>query len=245
MKSLSLFFQLGTVASLGIVTIGCGSSAQKPSQVMLDVKEVKITPQNQRSLFPITVGNSWVYTMEASAQSLKNPKKSMTGVLGYRVVKVLKVAPFAVRATIEVFLGGKKTDEQDWVMDDKGLFLVSTGAVKKAYSPRQPILKFPLKDQDNFKWEGTGSTPIGKPGKMTYAFKYDGMQNADTDMGQMNAAFMQSVGAFKTDGGEIGKMGVNSWYSPGVGLVRYKQEIELKGAATSITLRLKSYNVVK
>ena len=245
MKALSPFFQLGRVALLGIISLGCSSTAPKPADPKSDVKALTITSKDQKTLFPFAEGNTWIYTLEIAAQATNTPKKSMSGELRYTISKVFNDSPTASRAIIDVFQGTKKSDTQEWGCDDKGLFIISTGADHKAYSSRQPILHFPIKDQDSFKWEGSGTTPVGKPGKMTYAYKYDGTQMVDTDMGQMNAAFMQSAGVFKTDSGEFGKLGVNSWYCPGVGLVRYRQEIELKNAATAITLRLKSYNVKK
>ena len=237
MKTLPSIFLTGALA------VGCGTPGTKVAAKTPDVKQASVTVKNQRTLFPFVEGNTWTFGLEISAQIANRPKQNLTGVLEYKVSKVFKDSPTATRAIIEVLQDGKKQDEQEWGNDEKGIFQVSMKSTRQAYSPKQPVIRFPVKDQDTFRWEGTGLTPDGKQGSMKYVYKNDGMQNVDTEMGQMNALFMQSAGTFKGNDGSIGQLVVNAWFTPGVGLVRYRQVIQLKGANTSITLRLKSYTV--
>ena len=231
----------------GIFSIGCGSSGTNSSPIgkTPEIKRAKITTENQRSLLPLAEGNTWTYSLEATADIAGQPKKSASGTVEYRISKVFKDSPTSVRAIMDVYQGDKKTDEQEWGVDDKGISQISVKPTRQAFSTRQIIIRFPVKDQDSYRWEGTGITAVGRPGSMRLAFKNDGTQDVDTEMGQMNAVFIQNVGSFKANDGTLGNEGVNSWYSPGVGLVRYRQEIRLKNVATVITLRLKSYNVKK
>ena len=243
MKSQTLMI----VAGLSIIGCGKGSSpGADPKQSLARAPEgAPVTPQNERTLFPFAEGNVWTYAIEIKTQIAGKPEQNATGEIQYKITSVVKNSPDSVRATLAIMQNGKQTDVQEWGCDSKGIFQLSMKSSKTPYSPKQPVIRFPVKDQDAFRWEGTGLTPIGKPGSMRYAFKNDGTLPADTEMGQMNAVFMESGGSFKTSDGIIGQIIVNSWFTPGVGLVRYKQEIGLKGGKSSITLRLKSYNVKK
>ncbi len=229
----------------GLMTIGCGSSNAKPVQNSPEVREVKVSAENQQSLFPFVEGNTWSFATEVVAESTNRPKQIMSGILEYKVAKVIQDSPTSKRAIIEVSSDGKKQDEQEWSSDEKGIFQISMKSPRVPFLPKQPVVRFPVKDQDTYRWEGTGLTPLGKQGSMRYAYKNDGMQTVDTEMGQMNGMFLQTGGTFKATDGTVGQLIVNAWFSPGVGLVRYKQEIQVKGGKSAITLRLKSYNVKK
>jgi hypothetical protein len=234
---------LGTI---GLTIVGCGSSGSKPTDTKREAPDVKLSVQNQRSLFPLEVGNSWTYALEVVAQTANQPKQTRTAEVQYKVTKVSKESSDSTKATLGIFQDGKLQDEQEWSCDNKGIFQISMKAAKVPYIPKQPAIRFPLKDQDEFRWEGTGLTPIGKQGSMKTAFKNDGIQkNVDTDMGPMSALFMQNGGSFKTTDGIVGNQVVNSWFTPGVGLVRFRQVLQLKNGSSSIILRLKSYNVKK
>ena len=233
---------------LGLALVGCGNSGNsgaKPVAKSSEVVEVKVTPQNQLSLFPLVEGNSWTYVMEVSAESVNQPKQSLKTELQYKVTKLTKDSADSARATLAVMQDGKQQDEQEWGYDKNGIYQISAKASKIEFSPKQPVIRFPVKDQDTFKWNGTGQTPVGKLGTMRFAYKEDGMQTVDTEMGQMSAFFVQSGGTFIVNKGIQGQVVMNSWYTPGIGLVRFRQVIYVKGANSSITLRLKSYNVKK
>ena len=239
MKSQSL------IIVFGIALVGCGNSGPKPVAKTPDVAEVKVTPQNQLTLFPLVEGNSWTYVMEVSAESVNQPKQTLKAEIVYKVTKVTKNSADSAKVTLSVMQDGKMQDEQEWGYDSKGIFQISAKASKIAFSPKQPVIRFPVKDQDTYKWDGSGQTPVGKLGTMKYGFKNDGMQTVDTEMGQMNALFIQSGGSFKVTNGIEGKVIMNAWYTPGIGLARFRQVIYVKGANSTITLRLKSYNVKK
>lgn len=225
--------------------IGCGKPDQKlvPKSV---AQTVTISEQNQRSLFPFAEGNSWIYLLEIVRQSPNQPRQSTNEEIEYKVTKVVKESDDMVRATISVIQNGKVMDVQGWSCDKNGIFQNSMKPQPVAYSPKQPVILFPAKTIGEFNWEGSGLTPIGKPGTMKYKYKNDGIQqNVDTEQGSMSALFMQTEGSFKTSDGIDGKLIVNSWFTPGVGLIRFRQVVQVKTVTSSITLRLKSYNVKK
>jgi hypothetical protein len=234
------------LAVLPVLTLVCCSKPEPKPAAKSETLETLINATNEKSLFPFAVGNSWNYALEITAEAADRPKRSMAGEIQYKVTKVVKESGDSVRATIAVLQDGVQKDEQDWSCDNKGIFQVSMKSSKVPFVSKQPVIRFPVKAQDAFRWEGSGITPVGKPGTMKYAFKNDGFQeNVDTEMGSMGAVFMQSAGTFKANDGTDGQLVVNSWFSPGVGLIRYRQVVGVKGVNSSITLRLKSYNVKK
>ena len=231
---------------VGFLVVGCASSPSSKPQSKTDVAvpEVKITTANQRDLFPFAEGNKWTYSVDITRQLAGRNRETTTGEMEYQITKVTKDGGFT-KATISVLQDGVRKDEQQWGVDDKGIYQLSIRKDRVAYTPKQPVVRFPIKDQDKFDWDGKGLTPIGKLGRMVYAFKQDGMQNADTAMGSLYCVYMQSGGGFKNNDGTAGKIGVNSWFAPGIGLARYRQVVAVKEGESSITLRLKSYTVKK
>ncbi len=232
-----------------VAIVGCGKSdpisgANKPKPT----PEVKITTQNQNSLFPFAVGNSWTFAMEVTMESPNQPRSTGNLIVQYAVTKVTNEGG-AIKATIDVSSNGKVQDQQIWSVDNTGIYQISSRPTPRTepliFEPKQPVIRFPVKDQENFRWTGKGLTPVNKKGSMKYVFKCDGNQTVDTEMGPMNSLFMQSGGTFATDEGVEGGLVINAWFSPGVGLARYRQEIITKTAKSTITMRLKSYNIKK
>jgi hypothetical protein len=198
LKFLSPVASAGLIAA-GLVVIGCGGpDAAKTTEKKTEVKDVKVTPENQASLFPFTEGNSWVFNVDIQRQAAGKQSQTGSGQIEYRVVKVTKGSDGETRATLEVSQDGGKKDLQEWATDSKGIYQTSMKTEKIQFSPKQPVIRFPVKDQDEFNWQGTGLTPIGKSGKMSYGYKNDGMQVADTDMGSMSCVYIQSAGKFET-----------------------------------------------
>lgn len=243
-------FVLGGIASFALIGCSGGSkpgtdSAKATGSSPTASKSVPpFSLDDPKSLFPFKEGNSWVYEVQVEQQIQgQNPQGSTTE-MEYRVTKVINEGK-VTRAIISVYQGTEKKDEQEWAVDDTGIYQLSIRTNRVAYNPRLPVVRFPLKDQDKFQWKGTGLTSISKVGQMTYNFKNDGTIDADTAMGSMKCVYMESGGSFKTNEGIEGIVGVNAWFAPGVGMARYRQRFVLKQGSNNITLRLKSYNVKK
>jgi hypothetical protein len=233
-----------TVASVLLCLTGCGSSEYKPVKQAIKVKEYKLDPNNYANLFPFTEGNRWTYALESSAQVQGQPNTETVAEFEYRVKQVIKESPTATRAILEVYRDTELREEQEWMVDATGLYQMSLGKDRRAFSPKQLVLKFPIKEGETSSWEGSGPTPLAKPGTMKYQFKVDKIQPIDTDVqGEaLSGLFVENAGTFKADGQE-GILAQNTWYVPGVGLARYKQVLKLKGVEAVLTLRLKSYTV--
>lgn len=240
-RSLALSFLSVCAVSL----VGCGGKKEEtPVQTKKpEPKKMNLSADNQQTLYPLTEGTSWVYNMSIERQMANNAPEQGEGTLEYRVVKSVKESATATRATVELYRNETLEDTQEWYKDNSGVYQVSVGKEKKAYNPPQIIVKFPVKDQEEYDWKGTGTTPLAKQGELKYHFKCEGFQNADTDMGPMNSVFVSCSGTFKTGSGDEGIIATNSWFAQDVGLIRYRQLVKIKGGQSTITLRLKSYTV--
>lgn len=229
-----------------IAASGCGESKDTPAQTTTkkpEPKKMNLTADNQQTLYPLTEGSSWVYSMELERQMTGKQAERGQSLLEYRVAKSVKEGATATRATVEVYRNDVMEDTQEWYKDNSGVYQVSVGKDKKAYTPPQFIVKFPIKDQEEYTWKGNGTTPVGKRGELNYIFKCEGMMNADTDMGAMHSVFVSSSGSFKAGDGQEGIIATNSWFAQDIGLIRYRQLVKIKGGQSTITLKLKSYTV--
>jgi hypothetical protein len=230
-----------TIGALAIAVVGCGKSEYKPVPVK-DVKVEatdKVTPEQ---LYPLKVGNKWTYALEISREIEGKPAQTGTVEIGYEVKSVSNPSTGVTRGVIMMSEEGKEKDEQVWEIDSTGVHQISVGKTPIAFSPKQTIVKFPLKFEDIYDYKGTGITPLGETGTMDYKFSTHEMQPVDTDSGRMSGFFIESSGTFKSPKAE-GVVGNNSWFVPGVGLARFKQVVQIKGGRSSLTLRLKSYTI--
>lgn len=229
------------VGALALVAIGCGKGEYKPVPVKDAKVEVadKLTPEQ---LYPLKVGNKWTYALEITRELEGKPAESGKVEIGYEVKSVSNPATGVTRGVILMTEEGKEKDEQVWEIDSTGVHQISVGKAPITFSPKQTIVRFPLKMDEVTDYKGTGITPLGETGTMDYKFSTHEMQQVDTDSGRMSGLFIESSGTFKTPKSE-GVVGNNSWFVPGVGLARFKQVVQVKGGRSSLTLRLKSYTI--
>jgi hypothetical protein len=234
----------GAKAATGTIEL----PAEKNPDIDMDQPEDFILSRAMEdSLLPLDQGNYWSYVVETNATNLKT-KQNMAGTLEltYLVQKAIHEKEGVDRYIIDILQNGKKQDEQEWIRQPEGIFMLSSKKERLKFSPRQPILMFPVKIEGTFEWTGEGVGPRGTPARMKYRYAYGDLQDADVEGGSMRSLFVNSLGTFydyesKTDG----TLGTNGWFRPGVGMVRYKQLSIFKGVESSLVLRLSDYRVKK
>ena len=226
---------------LALVVVGCGKAEYKPVPVK-EPKAEDVSKITAESLYPLKVGNKWTYALEITREVEGKAPEQATVEISYEVKSVSNPSTGVTRGVIVMAEEGKVRDEQTWEIDGGGVHQLSVGKTPILFSPKQTIVKFPIKYDDVYSYKGTGVTPLGDTGNMDYKFSTHEPQNVDTDSGRMNGIFVESSGTFKSAKGE-GVVGNNSWFVPGVGLGRFKQVVSIKGARSSLTLRLKSYTI--
>ncbi|RYG45610.1 hypothetical protein EON79_12220 [bacterium] len=147
----------------------------------------------------------------------------------------------ATNFLLGIYQDGKKQDEQMWSVTPKGIFQNSLGPTRRPFNPPQPVVIFPLKEGEPFKWSGTSQAVNGKRASSQLEGSVIGMQTVDTAMGNADAVMIESVSTFDVPNprGPAGKgqTVTDSWFRPGVGIVRYRQVSQAAAGALSYTLR--------
>jgi hypothetical protein len=157
-------------------------------------------------------------------------------------ISAVKPVSGGLEATMEMLQGGAVIDRQVWRSTDKGIYQVSAGMKGTRFSPVQPLITFPLKENGTFNYSGNGLTPFGSPGTLQSKGRTVGMQEIDIEGGRVQALAVESSIQF-TAGKTKGLAQTTTWFQPGVGVVRYRMDIDMGAAQGSTVLRLKSTNV--
>ncbi|MCX7799968.1 MAG: hypothetical protein N2109_06445 [Fimbriimonadales bacterium] len=228
------------VCAASAVLAGCGQSGEYQPTPVKSVPPAVVARGEERTLFPLQVGNQWVYTVE-DQQRRGDQVGSRTAEAVFRVAKTEPVGD-GIKGVIEVSIEGRVQETQSWLVDSTGIYQLTAGRVPLAYEPKQPGILFPVDTGRTFQWKGKGLMPDGTPGSGTLENRILGPQEVDTDMGRMSAFCVETSGTFRSQRGQ-GKMRSMVWWAPKVGLVRGRMELSGGELGAVQTLRLKSYTL--
>lgn len=228
----------GAAALVAIAGCGSGSSGSYTAQPVKKIDEAKFSPGQEANLFPWKVGNQWTFVLETHRQSAEGQGSDPARELTYKVVSVTPTGA-GTKAKFEVSEAGKVADVQTWEQNAKGLFQLTLSAENMAFDPPQPAVMFPMDTGQTFKWSGTGMVPGNKKGTSKVESRVVGPQEVDTEMGRMSAIAVESQTQWTS--GEIkGITNSVAWWTPGYGIVRFKQTAIANNVAITQLLKLKS-----
>jgi len=226
-----------------LVVAGCGSGgggSYKPEAVKT-VEPAKVAPGEEKSLYPLAVGNQWTYTLTQSG-TVNGAQRTASSEAVFKVTAIKPVGD-GVQANIEVSIGGTLSEKQVWLVDSKGIFQMVGGAPAITFTPSQPQILFPPETGRKFSWKGVGPvagqpTPDGrptpmKPGSISASYEILGPQTVDTDMGPISAIAVQSSATMTVNGKQVSTPSI-TWWAPKVGLVRF--------VTNNTILKLKTYS---
>jgi hypothetical protein len=217
--------------ALPLALVGCGKSDGYAAKQPTKVREASVKPGEEATIFPLEVGNQWVYTVES---------RQGKGELTLKVTDVQKEGD-ATTATITSSFTGGTPSESTWRVDKTGVYQVSDGP-NRAFDPPQLLVAFPLDESKTNQADVTGPYPVGQgSGPMKTTTKYVGMQQVDTDMERLNALAVESITVWTTPDGQAVSRGM-TWWTPGIGFVRQRQEAGLGQNSTVVLIKLKSYS---
>lgn len=240
---MELNIKLVGLLALGLTAgLGCnrpGSAYQPKPQPKVEVAATR-EGVNQ-NLLPLEEGNQWTYDLEITSLVKGRVQKAMPQEQTMRVTKVDK-SPDAVRATIEITVGGKLVDRQTWLANSKGLYQTSVGLKSAPFEPIQPMVLFPVQTGKTFNWSGKGPLPGSQSGYSTQRNEIQGPQEVDTENGRVGALTIANSGDFTTARGK-GKMQGTVWIAPGIGMVRTYLDVSQAGEAGHVMLKLKSHSL--
>ena len=197
--------------------VGCrnptpGYTPVPPAPIpQVSVKEVR----SPLALMPLDLGNQWTYSLRAQSFQAEESLGEVEQTVDYRVTRV---APDGA-TTLVLEQGGKPLDEQVWKSTGGGLYQLSSGTRGVPFEPAQPLALLPLTDGRKFTWEGRGQIGENLVGRSRMASEIFAPQNVDTAIGTLSA--VPIVTRTDYDGGHIEN---TSWFRPGIGLIRLRQE---------------------
>lgn len=235
----------------GAFLLGCGSGGggnYKPRP------EAKVTPATvakgeETTLFPLRVGNKWVFEVEG--ETVTTQAKALTrSTVTFQVTGVVdgpSGKDATVRVTTESQTGEKRSTNQKWRVSDKGIFQLLAGINEIPFNPPQPILPFPPEKGNRVQYKGTGAVATKRAGTLSGFTEVLGPQEVDTGDGRLSAIACQLSGDWSgpDDNGKTvkGRFGYMVWFAPKVGPVRIRTELATDSASAYQTLRLKEHKL--
>jgi hypothetical protein len=216
---------IGAVA-MAVLTAGCnpGKPAGYKPEVIEEIGTGTVPKGEEGRYFPLAIGNQWVYDVDITVR--RDGKESKTSQeLTFRCTNVNKVGAKTF-ATLEAIIDGKVNEQQQWSLDDKGLYQLSVGAPPKPFDPPQPAIRFPVEPKNEFVWKGTGFVPQGRVDKGESKSIVLGVESADTGIGRFRTLAVETTLTWATGGARS-----TTWWAPDYGIVRYRQEADMVGKA--------------
>lgn len=227
-----------------LALIGCGgkSGSYTPPKSDSSTEPKLSTELTVENVFPLKVGNQWVYTVEESARNTKGQTASGKGEFTWKVLSVKKDGD-TTRATIEVTGKNRSIERQVWELNSKGLFQVGIGpSGKYMFNPPMPALLFPVSANRKFTWKGTSMADGGKLVKMVVEGTIGAPRSADTAKEPIAAIPVETK--MKSEDGTTTSVST-SFFAPKVGMVRYVSEITAKNGSIARRVVLKSFREVQ
>jgi hypothetical protein len=236
---------LFAIGVIGLVLSGCTtrSISTYVPQPPPKVEAIKVPEVDVRELLPLVVGSQWTYQLGITL--VKNnveshiPDMEVT----YRVVSSENVGG-EIHAILELCQNGKPSDRQKWIVNSQGLFQASagltnpqTGELKDIpFDPPQLIMPLHSQPGQKFSWHGRGVTPDQNIDTMNVATTILDSERVDSPMGPFASVPVESV----TKDSQMTTTNV-TWFHPGLGIVRFRQEMPFQGGQQIQTLKLRNY----
>ncbi len=229
--------------TMGLLAVGCGSgSGSYEPKKAKPVESAMLKQGEEARLWPFRVGNQWTFKTSSEARSAEGVSTTENQV----TLRIDKVTPTEDGSAAEFsFLDrdGKTIDRQVWRLGSKGLYQLRAGLKPVAFDPPQPAVLFPVKVGKQFSWKGAGLMPVGQAGPVESKSQILDSQEVDTDQGRVSAIPIETVSTF-TFKNVKGAMLSTAYWQPGVGLVRYRQEI-IAGTSSATQVWVLMASVVK
>jgi len=227
-----------TAGAVLLALAGCSSKSAYVPKPVAKIPEASVKAGEEASLWPMQVGNQWIYEAETSAQTAQG-SGSQKAEVTFKVSKS-ETSNGVTNAVIDIINDGQTVDQTGWRIDSKGIYQTSSNKLKSAYNPPQPLVTFPITTGKEFSHKGVGPVPMGGIGQQSTEGKVLGPEEIDTAAGRMSAIAVQTTTTFTKDGKSAASV-TTLWLVPGKGLVRYRQETRAGQTAAVQLFRLKDF----
>lgn len=187
------------------------------------------------ALMPLDLGNHWTYTLQSQSFAGEKLQGSTELTVEYRVAEVSPNGD--ARVVLEA--NGKPIDQQGWRSSPSGLYQVTSGLRSDPVVPIQPLALLPLTAGRKYTWEGMGPVSEGRVARSRTTSEILEPQNVDTQIGTLSAVPIVTQTEYAD-----GRMENTTWFRPGVGLIRLRQEtFGAKGHRDVLLLTLTNYAI--
>ena len=211
----ALFFSL-------LLLAGCNqnqASGYVPEVVKI-TNAAEAAAAKDESYFPMVRGNQWVYDITTNVTVGGTPSRAQEQEMTFRCTNVYTQGN-KTYATMEAVARGQVNERQQWILEKgKGFFQASVGDPAKMFNPPQPAIRFPMKEGNEYQWEGTGFVPEGNSKKAKMHSKVLAKVEVDTGAGRMMAVPILTILSWDT-----GSAAQTTYWAPGVGIARHRQEV--------------------
>ncbi len=219
------------LVTVPLVLAGCGSGGGYTPKPTKKIADVSVKAGDEASLLPLKVGNQWVYVIESSQG---------TSELTLKVTDIAQEGGATV-ATMTTAVSGGKGSITKWRMDRTGIYQVSDGA-DRVFDPPALLIAFPLELNTEIKGSTTGPQPFGNTsGAMQTSVKYVGTHQVDIVGDRISALAVESVTTWQSANGLAVSRGM-TWWTPGIGFVRQRQEVGVGQNRAVVIMKLKSHS---
>lgn len=240
------------LVGLALVAVGCGSSEKEYKPEPKKTSAVTEVPAGEdKTLFPISVGNQWTYNSVSESVVDGKPRRVEMNI----TMEIKKVEPEGTgqKVTVEMREEDVVKSTQIWKVDDTGVYQVSvaTETTSASFNPPQLLLKFPVKVDEEWTYNGSGPTALGLKSSIKAKSKNKGPQITDTYAGEVSAYSIETTsqltGTGTTQDGKsvplAGSMQAVAFYAPKMGMVRLQQTVAGRTGGETVTLQLMQSNV--
>ncbi len=185
-------------------------------------------------LFPAAVQMAWLYEKDSSFGGLA------TG-YGLTVTRRIDIAKgTALEVSTSDAAKGAKTVYQ---IDDKGVYMLSSGPGQQKLSSPMPLLVAPLKPGQKWSWKGTLPVQDGlSQGSMEA--KVVGWEQLTVLGKEIDCLKIESKSKIGSGKAEI-KVSRTSWYAPGIGLVKEHSDYNFGKQKLSENINLTQFSAPK
>ncbi|MCH7903622.1 MAG: hypothetical protein IH944_03540 [Armatimonadetes bacterium] len=211
---------------------GCGKKDGYESKRIAKVAVLTIEEANSLPIMPLAKGNQWVYSVTVGNQRIETEL----------IVQDVRQDSGATLATIGVASTGSLSQTSDWKLDASGLYQLTAGAEGELFVPPQLLVKLPIIIGDEYEQDCNGRWPTGGSGDFQVKSRVVGVQEVDTGVGRLSAIAIESLTTWENEGIQYGATGM-TWWVPGIGFVRQRQEIALPSGNFVATYRLQSHSL--
>lgn len=205
------------------VLAGCNQGQQAgyvPQEIKI-VNDGTLKRGEESRIFPMQRGNQWVYDVDVTIIA-NGQRETREQQLTFRCTNEYRQGNKHF-ATIEAVIDGQVNERQQWMLEDgKGLFQIAVGFPAKTYTPPLPALRFPIEPDMRFQWEGRGFVPEGQETESKVTSQVDDTEEVDTGLGRMISIPVRTTNTWAT-----GVAVQTTWWAPGVGIARYRQEARI------------------